>query len=299
MQRAISLAASGGKPFHLQLTGGEPTLVLESIEKAVVLSRKSGLCKSLALQTNATCITPELLEMLKLHQIQVGVSLDGPPMIHEQLRGRVSETLRGISLLDREKIPFQVTTVVSQANAPYLDQLVLLLAGFSYVKGIGLDLLIQKGRAKNTPNLSHANKITLEEGVIRMITTLDAITIRRKTPIRLREWDLTVSSGKKSPVFCHACKGESMAVLPDGRIFPCGQTLGDSLFGAGTVWEVQPDRLNRLHACKPLNALCHDCPLGTSCPGECPSRLHYNQDHHAGRACDLYRILWRIENESR
>lgn len=299
MTRALALTASGGKPFHLQLTGGEPTLAPECIEMAAMLAQRSGLCASMAIQTNATGITPELTTLLKSHRFQVGVSMDGPPPIQERLRGRAADTLKGLHRLDSQGLSFRVTTVLTQANALCLDQLVLTLAGFAGVRGIGLDLLIKKGRAKDTPDMTYADKTVLEKGLKRMIHTLDAINARRKNPIRLRERDFILSAEKKSSsVFCHACRGESMAVLPDGRIFPCGQTSGDPMFAAGSVWKPQMDRLNSLDVCRPLNAACDQCDLRPWCPGDCPSRLYYNQGN-ATRICDLYRILWEIEKECR
>jgi uncharacterized protein len=74
----------------------------------------------------------------------VGVSLDGPPAVHEQQRGMAAETLRGLKLLEREGIPFRVTTVLTQTNVRVLDRLVLTLAGFACAGGIGLDLLVNK-----------------------------------------------------------------------------------------------------------------------------------------------------------
>jgi sulfatase maturation enzyme AslB (radical SAM superfamily) len=47
MARALSLAANSGTPFHLQFTGGEPTLVPAAIEKAVTLAHATGICRTI------------------------------------------------------------------------------------------------------------------------------------------------------------------------------------------------------------------------------------------------------------
>lgn len=164
IRRAISLSVSGGQPFHLQLTGGGPTLVPGLVEEAASLAFNAGKCFSIGIQTNGTCLTPALAGIFKKYHIEVGVSLDGPPSIHEQQRGRASETFRGLQLLERENIPFRVTTVVTQGNVAFLDRLVLSLSGFGYARGIGLDLMVAKGRAiKGSGGISPADLPSLQK----------------------------------------------------------------------------------------------------------------------------------------
>lgn len=299
MAQAISLAASDEAPFHLQLTGGEPTLAPTLIERAAVLATESGRCSSIGIQTNATALTPQLLKCFKAFKIQVGISLDGPPLIHQQQRGRVGETLRGLRLLEKNSIPFRVTTVVTQTNAAVLDQLVLTLAGFSNARGIGLDLLVNKGCAKNSDEIVPAKKRTLVEGLSRMAATLDAVNSHRTVPIQFRERDRLITAGPDEHTdFCHACKGESMAVQPDGRIFPCGQTLGDPRFNAGTVWAPCNKTLKALSIGTSTLLRCRQCTLKARCPGDCPSRLYYNRFQNYKQCCDLYKTLWKIEKNS-
>jgi uncharacterized protein len=294
MARAVSLAAGGGQPFHLQLTGGEPTLVPALIQRAAVLAHETGRCGSIGIQTNATCLTPALLDLFSAYKIEVGVSLDGPPAVHHQQRGMAAETLRGLHLLETAGIPFQVTTVVTQANAAVLDGLVLTLAGLACTRGIGLDLLVNKGGAGVRGRVFPPDRHTLAKGLQSMLPTLDAVNARRSDPIRLRERDLIIAAKKKKrSAFCHACLAESMAVQPDGGIFPCGQTMGDAHFAAGTVWAPHLDKLKSLNNHKPQNAPCSSCALEYRCPGDCPSRLHYNRHENSALACDLYQSLWQ------
>lgn len=300
IQSALSLAATGGQPFHLQLTGGEPTLVPELIEKAAKLARDTGRCGSMGIQTNATRLTIELMDLFKTYAFQVGVSLDGPPEIQQQQRGMTSETLRGLRMLDGAGIPFRVTTVVTRTSAEVLDQLVLTLAGFSSIRGIGLDLLVDKGNLTNPDRPAPASSQTLIKGVQKMLKILDTINTRRAVPIRLRERDrLLAHKENEKSAFCHACRAESIAVQPDGKIFPCGQTSGDRQFFAGTVRAPRLERLNALNRFKPLDAPCDTCSLKKICPGDCPSRLHYNRRHRPFQMCDLYCAIWDFAKKNK
>lgn len=53
------------------------------------------------------------------------MSVDGPPAVQQQQRGMAVETFKGLGILESVGIPFRITTVVTQANAAKLDQLVL------------------------------------------------------------------------------------------------------------------------------------------------------------------------------
>ncbi len=297
LRRAMGLAAAGGAPFHLQLTGGEPTLAPELIQMALDTAGACDNCRSVGIQTNATRLTPPLLRLLKAPNVQVGVSLDGPPEIHEWQRGLAAQTLQGLQRLEAAGIPFRVTTVVTRANASTLDRLVLCLAGFNQARGIGLDLLVHKGRVRDTGGVMPAGAAQLVDGLRRMLVALDAVNARRQRPLRLRERDLVAREGA-SAAFCHACRGESLAVHPDGRLFSCGQTLGDADFMAGTVDAPQYDAPARLQKYHPAHADCRTCDLEDRCPGDCPSRLHYNMPETQRLACTMYRAIKPLDKNT-
>jgi hypothetical protein len=61
--------------------------------------------------------------------------------------GAIVEIPFTLHLLETAGILFRVATVVTQANAAVLDGLVLTPAGLAHARGIGLDLLVNKGRA--------------------------------------------------------------------------------------------------------------------------------------------------------
>lgn len=296
LERALDLAGAGNGPFHLQLTGGEPTLVPTLIEKAVRRARGHTRPCTIGIQTNGTCLDPDLARLFKRFDVRVGVSLDGPPAVQQALRGQAAQTLNGLRILETRNVPFRVTTVVSHSNVGHLDRLVYMLAGFGQARGIGLDLLVKKGRAERGSAVLPADVPALRRGVRAMLWVLKAVNDRRMMPLQLRELELLkkvpAAKDRQHRSFCYACQGESTAVHPDGRLFPCGQTLGDERFTAGDVWKPDLERLMLLKACQPATDPCDNCPVCGRCPGECPSRLYYNQADAPALACELYRVLW-------
>lgn len=283
--------ADTGTPLLIQLTGGEPTLVPDRIQLVATLARRMKSRAQLAIQTNGTLLTPELVALFTEYKMQVGVSLDGPPETQECLRGKADDTLRGLKLLEEGQVDFRITTVVSSENVFVLDRLALLLSGFGYCRGIGLDLLVAKGRGGKGPVFPATEK-QLKKGATTLVRTLNGLNRRRHRPILLRELELVKKSrNEPNPHFCHAAAGKSLAVFPDGSMFPCGQTMCDQEFSFGTVFSPRLQQKTALVALRLVGSDCLGCSLSGRCPGECPSRIHYNNRENAENICHLYRQL--------
>jgi uncharacterized protein len=289
LDQSLNLIRDNDTPCHIQITGGEPTLVPEKIARIAKLSRLLPIKPQLAIQTNATLLTRELGQLFKEYKFQIGISLDGPHAIQKSQRGMASETLRGLKLLESMNIPFRVTTVVTSANVLYLDKLVLLLASFSNSRGIGIDLLVNKGRA-SADDLQSATMEELQKGINRLMTTLTMINRHRAIPLQLRELDL-LNCGDTDRPFCRVVTGQSLAIRWDGSLFPCGQTMGDSFFHMGTVTKPQRVKEGVLSEIKLQSKRCNSCSIARKCPGDCPSRLHYNSEDRDPRICTMYKTL--------
>ena len=282
LRRALARAAGPG-PLHVQLTGGEPTLRPDLMALAAEEAGRLPRPVSLAAQTNGTLLTPEIVALCRKERIEIGVSLDGPLAVNESVRGGSSALLAGLRLLEAQAVGFNVTTVVSRANAESLADLPLVLAGFTQARGFGLDLLIRKGRNCIEP----VRAGDLAPQIRKLESRLRQINQRRARPLAWRELEsLRKSAAGRKGVFCHACRGESLAVRPDGQVYPCGQTAGSPEFLLKT--EVTAGPLTELRLSGPH---CRDCPLKGRCPGECPSRLYYNRGAEARLICELYRAL--------
>ncbi len=294
IEQSIALAEQSGHPFHVQLSGGEPTMMPHLIEHAAQTLRKRGCRASLAVQTNGTLIDRPLARMFKQYDIQVGVSLDGGVALQERLRGRAADTLKGMKMLEAEDIPFRVTTVVSHENADHLAELVVLLSTFANAGGIGLDLLTLKGRVAASDRIRPAEPSQLKNGLNRMMKMLTVVNRRRFRPLRLREAELLkrFEQTPRAAHFCYAARGQSLAVAPDGALYPCGQVMGDADCDLGTLDAPDVSRLKILSRYRLPETDCADCPLNTCCPGECPSRLKYNGPETGRLACVMYRTLY-------
>ncbi len=298
LDQAVDLATHGLHPFHTQISGGEPFLVPALVTHVAQRIRQRIPSGTMGIQTNGTCLDEVAVDIIHTFDIVPGVSLDGDPKIQESIRGRSADTFKGLALLEKKKIPFNVTTVVSSANVDNLHRLVMALGSMAMARGIGLDLLVVKGRALNDAVLP-ASPARIREGILKMRRALDLVNRGRTTPLVVREIEKLQRLAPSHTSFCHAVRGQSLAVTPEGHLYPCSQTAYDPRFFLGSLdhpgsWP--PSRGRNAHDPGLTQTLdqgndCLACPLNGQCPGDCPSRLHYNRNQDPNTTCVLYRAL--------
>lgn len=290
---ALFLAAQSGLPFHVQLAGGEPTLEPAMIEFVGCTVREARWPATLAVQTNGILWKRDMIELCRQHNIAIGVSLDGPPDVQDALRGMSGATFRSLSLFEKERMPVRVTTVLSSANAHRLRDLVFALSGFGNIRGIGFDPLVMSGGAQKKPELLPSSE-AVHAGIQDFMQVLEQMKSSHNIPFEWREMQVVrraISEKGTSRPYCHACRGESIAVHPNGQVYPCGQTIGDREMAAGTVDAVDWTKLHTCYEGFKLNGNCSSCPLENHCPGECPSRLRYNNGIVPPAMCTIYRAI--------
>lgn len=107
--------------------GGEPTLAgLDFYRRALALQQqyaRPGQRVLNDIQTNGLLLDDEWCAFLKEHQFLVGLSVDGPPQLHDRLRrsnnGKPTYryVARAIERLHRHGVPFNALCVVNRINA--------------------------------------------------------------------------------------------------------------------------------------------------------------------------------------
>jgi len=121
------IAAQGDAPeITFAWQGGEPTLAgLDFFHRARELQRKyaGGRRVNNSLQTNGTLLDDNWCRFLAREGFLVGISVDGPPRLHNAYRtdrrGQPSAeaVLRGVELLRKHRAPFNTLTVVNRKNS--------------------------------------------------------------------------------------------------------------------------------------------------------------------------------------
>lgn len=127
LERMISSYMGTNQPqYSIGWQGGEPTLMgLDFFKRVIQLEQQHGgrgAQVSNGLQTNTTLINDAWAEHLARYNFLVGVSIDGPAERHDRYRvfvdgrGAHANVMRGVECLKRNRVEYNVLTLVSQSN---------------------------------------------------------------------------------------------------------------------------------------------------------------------------------------
>ena len=141
------------KPIII-LTGGEPLLRSDVYEIAGYIKGK-GLRAVLA--TNGTLLTPEIVQKLKDVGIQrVSISIDGATReTHNVFRGEPDAfegALRGIDILKKEGISFQINTTITKRNLSEIPRIYELAIELK-ASALHIFLLVPTGRGEESEEI--------------------------------------------------------------------------------------------------------------------------------------------------
>ena len=125
--------------------GGEPTLMgIDFFRKAVELQdkyRRSGMTIRNSLQTNATIINDEWAIFFKENNFLIGISIDGPPKLHDHYRfdkkgdPSSADVIRGLRLFQKHEVDYNILCVVNNYNGDYPVQI------YNYFKDLGAQFM--------------------------------------------------------------------------------------------------------------------------------------------------------------
>ncbi len=121
--------AHPGPVVRFSWHGGEPTLLgIDFFKKAVTFQKKyqpAGILIQNGIQTNGTLLNETWCCFLKKEGFSVGLSLDGPKLLHDRYRitklgkGTHSRVIAGQKLLQKYQIPYDILCVVHHHNVDH------------------------------------------------------------------------------------------------------------------------------------------------------------------------------------
>lgn len=122
-RNALDYVLSRNESFKIQFAGGEPLLAFGLIKQVVQYAKSHSRSVMFQMQTNGTLIDGSMAQELRRLDISLGVSLDGPIRINDQLRpfrgdtGSTPLVVRGLRNLAQEGIMVGLTTVLTRQSA--------------------------------------------------------------------------------------------------------------------------------------------------------------------------------------
>ncbi len=121
------IEAHTGPEVVFSWQGGEPTLMgLEFFQRVIALQaqyKKAGQAIENDLQTNGILLDEEWCSFLKQNNFLVGLSIDGPAVLHDEFRYSKGGTptfervMAAVALLHQYQVPFGALCVVNRKNA--------------------------------------------------------------------------------------------------------------------------------------------------------------------------------------
>ncbi|MGD0143779.1 MAG: radical SAM protein [Rhizomicrobium sp.] len=222
------------KPFDIFVHGGEPLLAGRDYFEALVAAARrhagSGEIRW-GVQTNGVLIDEAFAEFFAAHAFNVGVSLDGPPAIHDAQRpqhngtGSHARAVAGIERLKRADVAFGITAVITRRLAETEGGAALLLDHFAGLGATQFDVHpawtpFGDARDENLDPAAYARFI---------LELFDSWTARGDPAIRIRSFEeffkgMTGASGET----CFRA-GRCLSILgvdPDGSASPCTRPFG-------------------------------------------------------------------------
>jgi len=287
--------------------GGEPTLLgVDFFRKAVALQQKyaRGRQVSNALQTNGTLLDDEWCEFLAKNHFLVGLSIDGPPKLHDAYRvdkkgdATYERVNHGLKLLKKHGVEFNTLTVVNRVNSkkPLEVYRFLKQIGSGFIQFIPLVERLADDEAKKLGlDLATPPRVD-QEGEVRLPVTdwslepkaygefLTAIFdewVRKDVgKVFVQIFDVTLGNtmgmGGGLCVFSPTC-GSAMAMEHNGDVYSCDHyvypqyKLGNIL--NQTLGDMVSSKFQRKFGQDKSDTLphyCRECEVRYACHGECP-----------------------------
>lgn len=312
--------------FH----GGEPMLNLKAVRAGVeaanaAKARLAGTPRDkpvrFMMQTNGTMLSAKTAAVLRSLKVQVGISIDGPPALHDAQRvfhngrGTSHVLARGIKAATAAKAKLGYLSVVHEPGK-YVEVLDYLVTGLG-ARSVRLNFSMPEGRAKDALAFPDERGEVFARQWLKMVDY--AVEHHRKTGVWLDISDLNLFVffllSKHRPHMCYRSPcGLGNSILGfghDGRIYLCDEVVGNELFCIGDIRDAHdlgamldnsPVRRRMMEARRLENlGKCSGCAWRRFHGSGCASKTfaHYGSVEKEDPMCRFYQIvfeelMWRI-----
>jgi len=300
--------------------GGEPTLLgVDFFRKVVALQQQYADGKTVgnSIQTNGTLLNDEWCEFLVANQFLVGLSVDGPPKLHDAYRvdkkgaPTYERVAHGLKFLKKHAVEFNTLTVINRINSrkPLEVYRFLKQIGSGFIqliplverladdeaKKLGLDLATPPGVDQEGQVRLPVTEWSVEPKAYGdfLVSIFDEWVREDVGKVFVQLFDVTLGNtmgvGPGICVFSPTC-GTAMAMEHNGDVYSCdhyvypryklGNVLNQTLgdmVGSGFQRKFGQDKSDT------LPRYCRECEVRFACHGECPKhRFLRTPDGEAG-----------------
>ena len=291
--------------------GGEPTLMgLDFFRMAVKLQKqycRPGMKITNALQTNGIALNEPWCRFFREHGFLVGLSLDGPRLLHDAYRAdkrgkpTFDRVLAGARLLRRCKVDFNILACVHAANADHAVEVYRFLRDEAEARFIQFIPVVERGPDGKATSRS----VTGPQYGRFLAAVFDEWVYRDVGSVFVQIFDAALGAWLGLPaslcIFQKECGG-AMVLEHNGDLYACDHFVDpDHRLGNITetplvelVLSAQQKRFGEAKAAS-LPADCRDCGVLFACAGGCPKdRLLCTQRGEPGLnwLCEGYKAFF-------
>jgi uncharacterized protein len=281
--------------------GGEPLLmqddwIEEVVSYALDLAGKNSKKIKFPIATNGTLLPEERL--LKLHKLGIDFSMscDGPPKIHDIMRGRGETVHQTQQLFKKHKIRLGIMAVISRGNYDKMKQ-VMDWYREQGIRSFLSNFVEAQGRGVNNHLLS---PLEMYESGVQILDHMyqTNISVANDDMLRKVAW---FAQGRKHGdtlacpnLECHAGR-HMIAIDMDGSITVCGSAdTSDYLIGSidqGINEEQYKNVISRFHDKGRWIIRCFDCAAKQICSHGCTTACNKSSDYRENM-CQYTRMIW-------
>jgi uncharacterized protein len=272
--------------------GGEPTLMgLDFFRRSVELverCRRPGQRPHHTIQTNGTLLTDEWARFLAEHDVLVGLSIDGPPALHDRFRldkrGLPSSdrVLRGLGHLQAHDVAVNALCTVNAANQDHPSEVYRYLRDDLGLRHLQFIPIVERD---NDTGFQEGDTVTdrsvdPETWGSFLTTVFDEWVVRDVGEVFVQMFDAALAAWLELPsticIFQPTC-GDAVALEHNGDVYSCdhyvepGHLIGN-VMETTLVELIDKPQQRRFGQAKldTLPAYCRSCEVRFACNGECP-----------------------------
>ncbi len=304
-QAVDMLLSQSSRVCELDFFGGEPLLNLEVVENTAAYARNKARSMNkhinLTLTTNAVSLTGEVRERLLALDLDLVLSHDGRPEVHDAMRPTCSggDSYRQItdnilSVVKDVHPRYYVRGTYTALNSDFSREIEHWLS--LGIKRFSLEPVVAPEESRLALTSAHLPQLAEE------YWRVADIVLEQGSEVTffhfLLDWEQG-PCGAKRAAGCGAGM-EYLAVAPDGTLFPCHQFVGEPQWALGSVQAgVQKTSLQQLFVGTTIadKADCRECWARYYCGGGC----HANAWWANGDLCEPWETgcqLQRIRTEA-
>jgi len=285
--------------------GGEPTLMgVDFFRRSVELVKKyqkPGTTINYTIQTNGTKLDDEWAVFLAENKFLVGISIDGPPDMHNAYRvdkaGRPSSdrVLRGLEVLKKHNVDLNILCTVHAANADHPLEVYRYFRDDLGAQFIQFIAIVERD---NETGYQEGNTVTdravqAEQYGAFLSGIFDEWVLRDVGQVFVQIFDVALAAwyGEPAPVcvFAPTC-GNALALEHTGDLYACDHFVEPDYF-RGNIQETPmidlvASEAQRKFGQDKMDALprtCQECKVRFVCHGGCPkNRFIETPDGEAG-----------------